>query len=250
MNYDNPIEIAENVFWVGYNVKEAYFRTNPYLIVDGEEAVLIDPGSETDFDFILAKIKKAADIKKIRHIILQHQDPDLCGSAKNFQETVPGMQVYAPARSSVLVRFYGINSIMPVKSGDFLKLKSGRTFRFFMTPYCHSPGAMMTYDEKSRILFTSDIFGAFNTNWELYADMSGDKTHLESVKRFMEPYMASKEAMENAIGIMEKLDIRMICPQHGSIIRKYIKKWIGRLKDMDYGLALKKDVTGTELYTE
>lgn len=250
MNYDGAIEISKNVFWTGYNVKEAYFRTNPYLVVDGDEAVLIDPGSEIDFDFILAKIKEVTDIKKISGIILQHQDPDLCGSAKKFQEIAQGIQVYTPARSSVLIRFYGINSIIPVKNNDFLKLKSGRTLRFFMTPYCHSPGAMMTYDEKSKILFTSDIFGTFNTRWELYADEVGDKEHMESVRRFMEPYMASNEAMQNAIRIMEKLDIKMICPQHGSIIRKGVKKWIGRLKEMKYGLALREDVVGTELYTE
>ncbi len=248
MNYDDPIEIADKIFWIGYNVKEAYFRTNPYLILDGEEAVLIDPGSEMHFGFVIDKIEKVADVKKVRHIILQHQDPDLCGSAKKFEEIVPGINIYNPARSSVLTRFYGIKNIIPVKEGDALKLKSGRVLRFIMTPYCHSPGAMMTYDEKSKIIFTSDIFGAFNVGWELYADMVGDEKHFQSVKRFMEPYMASKEAMGNVIRIMENLDIKMICPQHGSIIRKDVKKWIGRLKEMNYGLALKQDVVGTELY--
>lgn len=44
----------------------------------------------------------------------------------------------------------------------------------------------------------------------------------------------------------EKLDIKMICPQHGSIIRKDIKKWLGELKKMKYGIALTEEKTGLE----
>ena len=46
LDYLQPIEIAEGVFWVGFADTNIGLRCNPYLIVDGDEAVLIDGGSE------------------------------------------------------------------------------------------------------------------------------------------------------------------------------------------------------------
>lgn len=247
IDYNKPVEIAPNVFWLGYNFKDDWFHTNPYLIIEGNEAVLIDPGSAVDFEKVLKKVKTACPIEKIEYIILHHQDPDLCGSTTGF-EKLTSLTVYMPERSTVFGKFYGIKSyIAPVMNDkEAIEFKTGRKLRFFLTPYCHSPGAMVTYDEKNKILFTSDIFGAFNQKWELYADMIGYEKHLASVKKFMEPYMPSKEAVMNFVKKVEKLDIEMICPQHGSIIRKDTKKWLGELKKMRYGTAITEKKSGLE----
>lgn len=251
MDYSKPIEIEKGVYWVGYNF-ETIFRTNPYLIVDGEEGVLIDPGSMFDFEIVRDKIKDIIPLHKIRHIILHHQDPDLCGSTAAF-ELISGknIHIYNPKRSSYFMKFYGIkNPINAIdENGYELILNSGRVLKFFMTPYCHSPGAMITFDEKSGSVFTSDIFGAFNKKWRLYADEVGEELHLETIRNFMEPFMGSREAMMNVVDILNKLPINKICPQHGSIIRTDIKKWIFALTDMKYGKALreKPDWFGGEL---
>jgi flavorubredoxin len=247
IDYSRSVEIAPNVFWIGYNIRELYFHTNPYLIIEGNEAALIDPGSEVDFEKVFSKTQDLIEPSKIKYIILQHQDPDLCGSTTRF-ERLSDMTVYMAERSSVFAKFYGIKSpVELIKSdGEYLQFKTGRKLKFFQTPYCHSPGAMVTYDEKSKILFTSDIFGAFNDDWELYEDMIGFKKHLSTVKLFMEPYMASKEAVLNFIKKVEKLDIELICPQHGSIIRKDVKKWFKELEKMNYGTAISERKSGLE----
>ena len=46
--YDRPIEIADNIYWVGFHEKISNFHCNPYLIVEGDRAVLIDAGSRPD----------------------------------------------------------------------------------------------------------------------------------------------------------------------------------------------------------
>jgi len=242
--YDKAIEVAEGVYWVGYNF-DTIFHTNPYLIVDGDEMALIDPGSHVDFFAVRAKVSAVKPISKIRHIVLHHQDPDLCGSANRFEALIKGdLKIYNPERSSFFTRFYGIKTPITKinKDGEELKFSSGRVLRFFMTPYCHSPGAMITYDEKTKTVFTSDIFGALNKKWELYADEVGEETHLKTMKMFMEPYMASQDAMMRVADILDRLDIKMICPQHGSIIRNNIKEWIASLRRMEYGKALKENI--------
>ena len=41
----NPIEIAEGIYWLGYTNNNVGLHCNPYLIREGDEAVLIDGGS-------------------------------------------------------------------------------------------------------------------------------------------------------------------------------------------------------------
>ena len=117
-DFEKAVEIAENVFWVGYNFKNVWFHTNAYLIVEGNEAVLIDPGSIIDFEKVSAKVKSVCSIKKVKYIILQHQDPDLCGSTTEF-EKLTDLTVYTPERSAVFSKFYGIKSfVSPVRYFD------------------------------------------------------------------------------------------------------------------------------------
>jgi two-component system cell cycle response regulator len=249
LDYNKAIEIAPGVFWVGYNFKDIWFHTNPYLVVEGDEAVLIDPGSQVDFTKVLEKARSVCPVENIKYIILHHQDPDLCGSTVEF-EKLTELTVYTPERSAVFSKFYGIKSlIVPVaKDGESITFRTGRKLEFFLTPYCHSPGAMVTYDRKNRILFTSDIFGAFNLHWELFADMYLFDEHLKSVKLFMEPYMASRAAVDNFLKKAQTLDIEMVCPQHGSVIREDPKRWFDELKKMRFGTAITKGASGLELW--
>lgn len=221
--------------------------SNPYLIVEGDEAALIDPGSLIDFDLVRQKVEKIIPIQNLEYIILQHQDPDLCGSTTEF-EKLTNVFVVTTERAAIFCRHYGITSFSETISEDnqTLTFKTGRKLRFFLTPYCHSPSAMVTYDEQNKILFSSDIFGAFDVKWELYADMLDYESHLNAVKRFMEPYMASDAAVMNFLNKVENLDISMICPQHGSIIRKNIDRWFEELRHMNYGKAIMEGKTGLE----
>jgi len=55
-SYEQPVEIAEGIFWGGYVDRERNLHCNPYLVVDGNEAVLIDGGSRPEFSIVMLKI--------------------------------------------------------------------------------------------------------------------------------------------------------------------------------------------------
>lgn len=246
--FEQPLEIAPGVFWLGYNHEEIWARTNAYLIVEGDEAALIDPGSRIDFEHVRNKVQEVIPIESIKYIILHHQDPDLCSSTPEF-EKLTNLFVVNTERASYFNRHYGIQSFSDTIDHDdqTISFSTGRKLRFYLTPYCHSPMAMVTFDEKNRVLFSSDIFGAFNTSWRLYADELGDERYLNEVKLFMEPFMPSKDAILSFVEKVEPLDISMICPQHGSIIRDNIQWWFNQLKTMVYGKALTEGKTGMEI---
>ena len=44
-DYENPIEIADGIFWVGFYDRQSGLHCNPYLIIDNDEALVIDGGS-------------------------------------------------------------------------------------------------------------------------------------------------------------------------------------------------------------
>ena len=48
-DYGGAVEIENGVFWVGFYDKQAGLHCNPYLIIDNDEALVIDGGSRPDF---------------------------------------------------------------------------------------------------------------------------------------------------------------------------------------------------------
>ncbi len=234
--YNQAVEIAPNVYWVGFYDKKANFHCNPYLIVDGDESILIDPGSVTHYPIVSKKVFKIVKPSQIKYIILHHQDPDLCAGVPLFEKKLDTkkVEIICNKRESFLINHYGMKSkfYLIEDSVEKMKLKSGRQLRFIHTPYLHAPGAFVTYDEKTKILFSSDLFGAFSDKWSLYAD----KDYPEQMKKFHESYMPSKEIMDYSLDKLQFLDIKMIAPQHGSIIKKeMVKPFFEALRKFKYG---------------
>jgi len=45
---------------------------------------------------------------------------------------------------------------------------SGQKIHFTKTPYAHAAGSFVTFDTKTKVLFTGDLFGRYGKDWELY----------------------------------------------------------------------------------
>jgi hypothetical protein len=121
----------------------------------------------------------------------------------------------------------------------------GRELHFILTPYMHYPGNIVTYDPKTKIFFSSDIFGGWvEEGWSLFAK---DESYMESVRKFHEIYMPCKEVVLYTTERLKKLDIEIIAPQHGSIIRgrEFVKKAISAVEQFDYGKMFEADVLET-----
>ena len=235
-NHNQAVEIADGVYWVGFFDQAANFHCNPYLIIDKDEAVLIDPGSVIHYPEVSKKVFSLVKPQQIKYIILHHQDPDLCAGVPLFEKRLDTekVKIICNRRESFLVRHYGLKSeLMAIEQAtETLALLSGRRLRFIHTPYLHAPGAFVTFDETSGILFSSDLFGAFSDDWGLYAS----KNYRQAMKKFHEPYMPSKKIMNYTLDKLQFLDMNMIAPQHGSIIRKeMIEECFQALRGFDYG---------------
>jgi len=235
------ILIAPNIYWVGMHLKNDPFQCHPYLIKNGNESILIDPGSMIEFNETVRKIKTLMDMQDIKYIVLHHQDPDLAAAVPEIEKLIDrdDLLIVTHSRMSLLVKHYLIKSdYYEIDKMDHkLVTSSGFRLDFLTTPYCHSPGAFVSYEPISKTLFSGDIFGGIEESWDFYAD----ETYFLKAKLFHQEYMPSKDIFNYALTKIEKLDINLIAPQHGSVIeKKYIAKLIQDMKDLDCGLYIEE----------
>lgn len=242
-DFSKPVKIAEDTYWVGIYLENDVFQCHPYMILNGDETILIDPGSKLEMKPLIRKIASLTDLKNVKYIILHHQDPDLCAAVPTIERLIrrDDLLIVTHSRMSVLIKHYGIKAkYYNIDHNDFILKTKGRTLRFYTTPYCHSPGAFVTYDEKTKVLFSSDIFGGLEESWSFYAD----DNYYSHIEGFHMAYMPSRDILNYALRKIEELDLELIAPQHGSIIKKeQIKPLIEQMKLMNCGLYIDKKYT-------
>lgn len=255
--YDRPIQVAAGIYWVGFYEQESNLHCNPYLLLDEGAAVLIDGGSRPDFAVVMTKILQTGlNPQRINQLIYQHYDPDLCGSIPHFIEMCnhPGLKVLSHPANNLFIRYYVgrdqhhyISSTKDFPGG----LSVGkRCLRFIDTPYCHTAGSFVTYDEETRTLFTGDLFGSFARQWALDLNldpscyrckdynacpMGKSYCPLPDILDFHRVVMPCNKALRRAMETISALTIDRIAPQHGSVIGKKedIAFLIGKLAALD-----------------
>ena len=235
----NPIAIADGIDWLGYTNNNVGLHCNPYLIHEGDEAVLIDGGSRDEFSYVMLKILRTGlKPAQIKRLIYHHYDPDLCGSLPQLEAMIntEELRIISQMENNVFIHYYSKKTpkLDYRVIGSQYTFQTGRVLRFFGTPFCHSPGSFITYDVKTKTLFSSDLFGSYDANWQLYLELieecktcvsqrvcplTGTKCPLYGIDQFHKRIMPSKAALDHALNVIEALDYERIAPQHGSVIR-------------------------------
>ncbi|MCP3942724.1 MAG: MBL fold metallo-hydrolase [Desulfobacteraceae bacterium] len=238
LDYERAVEIAPGIFWVGFYDKDSGLHCNPYLIVDNDEAVIIDGGSRPDFPTVVMKILQTGiSVSSIKTLICQHSDPDVCGSIPDFEFIIEkdGLEILSREENNMFIRHYSVSSKMKSISGqnNTYTFSSGRTLKFIHTPYSHSNGSFVTFDSLSGVLFTSDLFGSYGQKWQLYLELddhcrvcsckhkcpSGvEICPMKDITRFHQKIMTSENALRYALDAIAGIPFNIIAPQHGSII--------------------------------
>ena len=192
------------------------------------------------FPVVLEKITSVLPLRDIKYIIMHHQDPDIAGCFSTLETLFPKGERYIVThwRSETLLKHYQWKTPFYLVDSNDWKLKAGdRELEFVFTPYAHFPGAFCTYDKKSGVLFSSDLFGALTPEFELFAKSADE--YFEYARIFHEHYIPSKEVLNYALTQIENKNPGLIAPQHGSIIKKeIIKPLIEKLKNLECGLYL------------
>jgi len=265
-NHEGLVEIAEGIYWVGFYDAQSGLHCNPYLIVDHDEALVIDGGSRPDFATVMMKIMQTGIApKQIQALVYQHYDPDLCGSIPNFEDIIrrEDLQIISDAENLMFIRHYSAASrLISLSKLKFeYTFSSGRKIHFTKTPYAHAAGSFITFDPKTKVLFTSDLFGSYGKDWELYlrltdacldcrdyASCSGNLPDcpVVGILHFHKKIMTSTRALRYALEIISKIPFEIIAPQHGSIINdqtiiRHVFGLLGSLGNVGIDAIIDKD---------
>ncbi len=237
-DYESAIEIENGVYWVGFYDRPAGLHCNPYLIVDNDEAIVIDGGSRPDFATVMMKILQTGIApNQIKALLYQHYDPDLCGSIPNFESIIKNenLKIISASENLMFIRHYSASSrLLPISTLNYqYAFSSGRTLHFTKTPYSHSGGSFVTFDPKSKILFSSDLFGSLGTEWELILKLRPECKDclnlskcpqgrmvcpINDILNFHKTLMPSEKALRYSLEKISEIPFQIIAPQHGSII--------------------------------
>lgn len=234
---DQAIQIAENAYWVGSNDRETtLFESvwplprgvcyNSYLIT-GEQNVLIDTVKSCYFDQYLNHIEDLIGEKStIDYLVINHMEPDHSGSIKLLQRLYPEMKLICnPKTVPFLKNFYEIeDQLIIIKDGESMSI-GGTELSFHFIPMVHWPETMVTYDKKSKVLYTCDAFGGFGALEGGIFDDQVDVSYFENeILRYYSNIVGKYSPMvQRALGKLGSLDIKTIAPSHGPIWRSNVK---------------------------
>jgi len=228
------------VYWLGTQMPNV-FRVNIYLIKDGDEIFIIDPGSRSYFEEVRSMINKIGDAKNVKGLILSHQDPDVSASMIDWINVNPEIKIITSRRTNILLPHYGNSNYVYYDIGDVnsyeYRFESGRKLSFVNAHFLHFPGAIATFDETSKIIFTGDVWAALDID-NNYVLKDFDK-HVMKMNLFHIDYMASNKACRGFVEEIENLGIEAIAPQHGSVIpEKFVNDALEYLRELECGLDL------------
>jgi flavorubredoxin len=250
------VEVAPGVHWIGafdpdLRAFDLILRTangtsyNAYCVRGSEGVAIVDTVKEGFADAFFARLESVCGYDEIRAIVLNHLEPDHTGALPELMRRAPQATVIlstkAPLMLKALLKPHAAGDaelplvIAPdrmrvVGTGDTLPL-GDRTLRFLHTPYLHWPDTQCTWVEDAGCLLSGDIFGCHFCDTRLFNDAAGDfRFSFEYYfAHLMRPF---SQHLHPALDLIDALDLKLIAPAHGPILRHAPRDYVRRYREM------------------
>ncbi len=244
---DQAVELAPGVHWVGaldphlrnfdIILKTANGTSYNSYVVRGENGVaVIDTVKESFADVFFQRLESVARYDEITTIVLNHLEPDHSGALPELLKRAPQAKVYLSSRAQMMLKALlkptgeKPPEYIPVTTDDIVDL-GGRTLRFLHTPYLHWPDTQCTYLVEEGMLFSGDVFGCHFCDARLFNDAVGDfRFSFEYYyAHIMRPF---RENVLDAVALIEPLELTLIAPAHGPILRHQPRDYVHRYREL------------------
>lgn len=251
---NNQITLAKDVYWVGkIDDREVPFHRltlakgttyNSYLLKT-EKPTVIDTVDISFGSEFIKKLKELIDPKDIKYIVINHTEPDHSGGLAGLALQAPEATIVCTEKAvKELQDMYRLHNrkFLVVRDGDTLDI-GGKTLKFKETPYLHTEETMITYCVEDQILFPCDIFSTHVASHEIFADAAAVDIMEDFVGYYKAIIHPHRRYVKTLLDALEGLDIKLIAPSHGYILRKDIKKYIDVYATMSINTTEEKKVT-------
>lgn len=217
---DTTLDLFESQYIVPNGVSY-----NSYLILDEKIAVMdtIDARKTKEwFDNLDKELKEHVP----DYLIVSHLEPDHSANIQLFTEKYKEAKLVLSAKAkAMLPQFFNIEGLdercIVVKEGEELDL-GNHHLKFIMAPMVHWPEVMVEYETTEKILFSADGFGKFGA-------LSHDEDWACEARRYYFNIVGKYGApVQTLLKKASTLDIKMICPLHGPILKDNLGYYIDK----------------------
>ncbi len=229
--------INEHCYWIGVNDRrlqrfENMFPLdngvsyNSYLILD-EKICIMDSVDSSAADQYMANIEALLGERCPDYLVVQHMEPDHCGSIQQLLERYPQCRMVGNKKTFQLYeQFYDSRfreRYLEVADNDHLNL-GAIDLRFILAPNVHWPEVMVTYDELHHLLFSADAFGSFGAiQGNLFYDELDSDQELPELRRYYSNIVGRQGAsVQRLFKKLEDLELDVLCPLHGRVFRRVV----------------------------
>lgn len=233
----NKTLIADRSYWVGKVddrpvpfhrlILEKGTTYNSYLL-DTEKPTLIDT---VDIAFgveFVKNLEKIIDLNKLQYVVINHVEPDHAGGLPALMNKAKNATIVTTAKAKELLnemfKLHNRNYLI-INDGDTLDI-GGKTLKFFETPYLHTEETMVTYAVEDKILYPCDQFSTHIATYDLFNDLAKEDI-TEDFKVYYSLIMGPhRPFVRKMLDKVKNIEIDMIAPSHGFILRENVKKYI------------------------
>ena len=230
------MKIGNDIYYVGVNdhqvdlfegqyVVPNGMSYNSYVIMDEKIAVMdtVDARKTKEwFDNLDKELKEHVP----DYLIVSHLEPDHSANIQLFTEKYKEAKLVLSAKAkAMLPQFFNIEGLdercIVVKEGEELDL-GNHHLKFIMAPMVHWPEVMVEYETTEKILFSADGFGKFGA-------LSHDEDWACEARRYYFNIVGKYGApVQTLLKKASTLDIKMICPLHGPILKDNLGYYIDK----------------------
>lgn len=228
-------KITDSILYVGVDDKDLDLFESQYVVPNGvsynsyvildEKVTLMDTVDQRATKEWLENLDAVLEGRTIDYLVVSHMEPDHAANAKTLIDKFPNMKIVGNAKTfAMMSQFFDVDLTgrsVVVKEGDTLNL-GAHTLQFIMAPMMHWPEVMVTYEQSEKILFSADGFGKFGA-------LDVEESWACEARRYYFNIVGKYGAQVQAL--LKKaatLDIKMICPLHGPILKENLAFYIDK----------------------
>lgn len=231
----------KNVLLEDFGLGGLAVQTNQHVIMHGEAGIILDPGGHKIYSKALTKTLSILGSTKLRYIFLSHQDPDIVAAVNGWLMTTEA-DAYVSQLWLRFVPHFGIDHLVehrlkPIPDEGMIIGLDGAPLMVLPAHFLHSPGNFQIYDPVAKILYSGDLGAAIGMDY-LYVPNFDD--HVQYMEGFHKRYMASNKALKAWAYMVRDLDIQIIAPQHGAIIkgREMVQRFVDWCSELECGVDI------------
>ncbi len=228
------MEITKDIKYIGVNDHEVDLfegqydvpngmAYNSYVIIDEKIAVMDTVDARFTHEW-LDNLQNVLGDRKPDYLIVQHMEPDHSANILNFTNTYPDAKIVASKKAFAMMKqFFGTDFAdkqTVIAEGDSLALGKHELV-FVAAPMVHWPEVMVTYDKTDKVLFSADGFGKFGA-----LDVEEDWA-CEARRYYIGIVGKYGQQVQNLLKKASALDIEIICPLHGPVLKENLSYYIG-----------------------